>query len=391
MLIVKKQAIFQRWRYQPNANSRDLPLDFLRGYLVFVMTIDHLNTFPAWTRMFTGAARLWVSAGIGFVLISGFVLGMLYRERVPERGWGWSIRQIGKRAWQLYLLGAAGRLVLTTSDYILRLGWDRPSNLPTEYWQIVRGALFQAQFGFGYLDLLPLYALLLPLGLAAVYFLREGKWYWVVLVSLYIWQARRLDPAAFQILRIGFPAFTWQAPFILGVVVGFYRREIGRWRAQLPLADWLISAILISSALVFLFISYQVTFHDLWPQVAWDSINKLWFEKLAMDPGRLIGAFLVFAGLYELIGRFWKIWQWLLGWLMLPLGQNALIAYIAQGILSYLISRLPGYPFPGHDPSLMGFIHLAAVLLVWFLTGLIAQWLQDRARIKVPSTAVSQT
>lgn len=343
---------------------------------MFVMTINHLGTFPAWTRPLTGGNKLWVSAAEGFIMISGLVLGVLYRQRVAQKGWRWSTRQIGWRAWHLYLLGAVGQLILATGDYLMRLLWERPSPLPTNYWHLLEGALLHTRYDFVYVDLLPLYAILLPLGLAAVYFLRYGKWKLVIAASFLLWYMTRTDPTALKLLRIGFNPLSWQFPFILNVTIGYYRQEIGEWWGKRPFPR-LTSALLISSSLAWLTISYQVTFHDLWPGIDWSLINRILFDKLSVAPGRIILAFWIFAGIYELVNRCWKIWQRLLSWLMLPLGQEALIAYLVQGFMSYFISRLPGYPFPEHDPVIMGFIHLGAVLFVWEVTRLIARLLEN--------------
>jgi hypothetical protein len=215
--------------------------------------------------------------------------------------------------------------------------------------------------------MLALYALLLPMGLLAVYFIRKGKLPWVIVVSIALWYAARTDPAAYRLLRINFNAFIWQLPFILSVVIGYYRQEIGLWGGQRPLPK-LTAAFLIGSALALLIINYLIVFHGLLPDLNWNQINKLIFDKLSVAPGRLIIAFWVFAGTYALTTRFWQIWQRILGWLLLPLGQNALIAYLAQGFLSYFISRLPGFPFPNHNPTIMGFLHFGAVLFVWQIT-----------------------
>ena len=81
-----------------------------------------------------------------------------------------------------------------------------------------------------------------------------------------------------------------------------------------------------------------------------------------------------------------------LGWLLIPLGQQALIAYIVQAFLSYAITRLPGFPFPDHDPTLMGFLHVAAVLAVWFATGFIARLISKVRRwIQLQRSALAQT
>ena len=361
-------------QYQ-QTGKRDLRLDFLRGYFVFVMTINHLEMFPAWTSVLTGANRLWISAAVGFIIVSGLVMGMLYRRRIIERGGYWLISHVGRRAIQLYLLGAVGRLVLATGDYILRYFWQRPSPLPENYGHVFTGALLHSRYNFLYVDLLPLYALLLPMGLVAVYFLRKENLPWVILASIGLWYAARTDPAAYRLLRINFNAFIWQFPFILGVVIGYYRQEIGHWWGQRPLPK-LTSALLIITSLTLLIINYLIAFHGLWPDLNWKQINNLIFDKLSVGPGRIIIAFWVFAGTYELVTRFWAVGQRVLGWLFIPLGQNALIAYITQAVLSYLISRLPGFPFPNHNPVIMGFIHLGVVIIVWQITRTISPLLK---------------
>jgi len=129
--------------------------------------------------------------------------------------------------------------------------------------------------------------------------------------------------------------------------------------------------------LALLTINYLIVFHGLWPGIDWKEVNTLIFDKFSVAPGRIFLAFWVFAGAYKLITQFWIVWQKLLGWLLLPLGQNALIAYLVQGYLSYFISRLPGFPFPDHDPIIMGFLHLGVVLFVWQVTRLIAHLLDN--------------
>ena len=268
------------------------------------MVINHLEMFPAWTSLLTGANRLWMSAAIGFVIVSGLVLGTLYRSRVAKKGWHWSIAQAGKRAGQLYLLSAVSRLILVTGDYMLRLVWERPSYLPENYWNLFSGALLHTQYGFGYVDMLALYALLLPMGLGAIYFLQKGKWKWVILVSIVIWYAARTDPSAYHLLRIGFNGYIWQFPFILSVIIGYYREEIGHWWGQRPFPR-LSSALLISSTFTLLIINYRIAFHGLWSGIDWEQVNVLIFDKFSVDLGRIVVGFWVFAGIHELITQFW--------------------------------------------------------------------------------------
>lgn len=376
-------------RYQPGSSKRDLRLDFMRGYFVLVMTIDHMRTFPAWTLALTGGGRLWVSAAVGFILVSGLVMGSIYRSRVTQNGWHWAISQVGRRALQLYVLAVISRIILASGDYILRYYFERPSHVPTNYWHLLEGALLQVRYGFPFVDLLPLYAFFLLLGLVGLYFLQQGKWRWVILVSFLIWHAGRIDPGTFSFLRVGFYFAVWQFPFFLGLVIGYHQSEIGRWRSNWSLPRWPISVLLIGSAAAMLILSYQITYHNLWPGVGWLKSNSEFFHKWRMGPGRIMAALWIFAGTYEFITQFWHILDRLFGWLLLLLGQKALTAYLVQGFLSYFVTRLPGFPFPDYDPLLMGFLHLLAVLLVWSITRIAAPWLEKWPVKRISKTAVT--
>lgn len=375
-------------KYSPSSSPRDLHLDFLRGYFVFVMTIDHLKTFPAWTIVLTGGGVLWVSAGIGFILVSGIVMGMIYRRRVEQYGWHWTVKHIGLRAIQLYILGALSRLVLASGDYWLRAVVGRPSDLPENYWHIIEGALLSVRYNFIYLDLLPLYAMLLLLGIGVIYLFYRGQWRWVLVFSFLLWHAGRIDPDATAFLRTGFRVVIWQLPFCLGLFCGYYRCEIAQFKHKLPVPDYVISVLLIGAAFVLLGVSYQVSFHGLLSHVDWAQSNSFLFDKGSLAPGRLAAALVIFAGLYEFVSVSWLILSTFFGWFFLALGQRALTAYLVQGFLAYFVTHLPGFPFPGHSPVLMGFLHITAVLFVWGVSNCLHPYLDMKFKFVFGETAV---
>lgn len=362
----------QRWRYPISSARRDLRLDLLRGYCIVVMTIDHVGLFPAWTIGLTGNARLWVSAAEGFFLIAGIVMGMVYQQWLIERGWQWSIKHAGRRAIQLYAIGAIGHLVLATGDFVLRLVRSRPSNLPTDYFQLVQGAIFQTRPAPEALSLMPLYALLIVWGLAALYGLRQGKWRRVLLGSFALWYVARLEPTAFVIFRTDFNFATWQCLFIIGLVAGYHRDELRRKWLSWPARHLLAAALIVSTGLMLL-LSYQVGVGGLWSDVAWLQPYGPVFDRNWLGPGRIVTALWAFAGYYALVTAGWRPLQRTLGWLLMPLGQHALTAFILQAIAVYLIVRLPGWPFADHDPTLMGFVHVAIILAIWLATWSIAR------------------
>ena len=241
------------WRYTPQASHRDLRLDFLRGYFVVVMSINHLRMFPAWTLVFTGGNRLWTTAAEGFILVSGIVFGYLYRYQSINLGWHNVIAKVAKRALKLYLLAVVGQFILVLGDVILRQWRGRPTDIPENFRDLIEGSFLQIRFSYPYLDILVLYALLLLWGVFAVYLLAQRRWKFVLFGSFILWYAWRREPGSFVIFHAYFNFAAWQFLFIIGLVGGYYREELQRWWQNIPLANWLLTLIIAVPALLLLF------------------------------------------------------------------------------------------------------------------------------------------
>lgn len=378
----------KNWRYQPTAHRRDLRLDLLRGYLIFVMTVNHLLMAPSWAFRLTGLNAMWVTAAEGFVLVSGIVFGMLYRQRSQDKGWEWTWQKVGKRALQLYLVTVVWQLFFGTLDFIQRDLWGRESSLPESYLDFVQNAIFQVRSLLLGVDLLPMYVVLLPWGALVIYLLSKGKWPWVLAASVLFWHLRRLDPEAFTFFHVYFNPALWQILFTVGILAGYYRNELHAARARLvnkhPVLESGFSWLLALSALAILLVGYQVAFRGLWADIWWLDPRGDFFSKNTLAPGRVVASIWVVAGLYELVSIFWKPLHRLVGWALLPAGQNSLTAYVVQASLVYLVASLPGYPFPGHGrPGLMTMIHFGCFLFVVLLTKIIAAWnVRKHARLR---------
>ena len=360
-------TFLSRWHYPTTSTGRDLRLDLLRGYCVAVMTIDHVGLFPAWTIGLTGNAMLWVSAAEGFLLIAGLVMGLVYRRLLVERGWRWSIRKVARRAILLYAVGALGHLIFDSGDYLLRIIRQRPSDVPTDYFTLLQSTLFQTRYAPDGLSMMPFYALALLWGLGALYGLQRGKWRWVLLISGLTWYGARFDPSAFTIFRIYFNFPIWQLLFIIGLVIGYHRAELQRWGAKLP-ARRLLRVTLIVTTVMMLLVSYQVAYNGLGSDIAWVQPYGPFFDRVSLGVGRVLVSLWAFAGFYALLTLTWQALNRILGWLLLPLGQHALTAFIWHAVTTYIVIHLPGWPFPDHDPTLMGFIHLGIILAIWAAT-----------------------
>lgn len=91
-----------RWAYDV-PGSRDRRLDFLRGFLVAAMVVDHVGGEFLLTRL-SGNNAFLVSAAEGFVFISGLLMGIVYGGRMTK---------LGLRAGMEGVLRRVGRLHIT--------------------------------------------------------------------------------------------------------------------------------------------------------------------------------------------------------------------------------------------------------------------------------------
>ncbi|RUM69931.1 MAG: OpgC protein, partial [Sulfurovum sp.] len=89
------------YHYPINEGKRDLRIDFIRGFVMLLLITVHLNipslyNYIAWERfgLVTGAE--------GFVMLSGIVLGMLFRMRMRHDSFGFTIDKQYNRAFLLY-------------------------------------------------------------------------------------------------------------------------------------------------------------------------------------------------------------------------------------------------------------------------------------------------
>src|SRR5688500_14356928 len=129
--------VFSSWRYR-SAASRDERLDLLRGFCVFAMIVDHVGG-ASWLYGLTGGNRGIVSAGEGFVFLSGLVAGLVYSRKMLRHGLTSTTWALLKRARLLYMITVAMTLAFVGlavwSD--LALWVDRTSGLGADTWQDV--------------------------------------------------------------------------------------------------------------------------------------------------------------------------------------------------------------------------------------------------------------
>lgn len=338
--------------------SRDLALDLLRGYFLVVIMIDHLRYATNPLYVVSGRQSLWVTAAEGFVLISGFLVGMLRGDEARTAGLAPAARHLLRRAGVLALacalLTIAFRAISELTDY-----WpdvpnaDAPGSLLGE----TLGAVMLRRT-YGDHNLLAAYALFLaaaPLAFAAM--LRGYTWL-VGAASLLLWAA------AYRYRLVWSNSvqadLCWQLLFMIGVMAGFHHAALARrWQALSPRARGAVLALVGAASLAILVGSLlRLPVHGVYPS----RLEGLLFDRDRLGLGRTACAIVLVASLYALVRGFEARLVPTIGRLLVPLGQASLYVYIVQSMLTFvLVNRSMA------NPWLAVASNVAIVGLVWIM------------------------
>ena len=85
----------------PLTGSRDLRIDFIRGMVMMLLVVGHIEIF-SWFNYLTWERIGVVSGAEGFVILAGVVLGFLYRHKIQQVGLAESAKLMIERAFKLY-------------------------------------------------------------------------------------------------------------------------------------------------------------------------------------------------------------------------------------------------------------------------------------------------
>ncbi|PRY68140.1 hypothetical protein B0I08_105305 [Glaciihabitans tibetensis] len=363
-----------RWAYSGPGN-RDLRIDMLRGIAIVFVMVNHIGL----TSIFQNGTQEAIGVVSGaelFVLFSGAVIGMVYRPKVVAGGIGEVVIRSTRRAWKLYytavtvvlIVFAASRLpfidagrVTTFTDqgsgaagssasgrvYNLYTNAEQLLGYPVNP-QIVVDVL-SLRLGPWQFNVMGLYVVLLLLSPLVLWALSRGWWMPVLAVSgsLYVLDALtrfRLLPSQFE---DSFPLLSWQLLFVLGMVGGYFRRELVRWFRSRAGAVVLTSAVLVAVALMLFswsnpyLSSPQDVRLSLISDNAYRGIYAAFFERTYVEPGRLLNVVLVVVAGYALLSAYWKPIAAATAWFFVPLGQATLYVFIMHIFFALIVSNVP--------------------------------------------------
>ena len=339
----------------PSVGARDLRIDWLRGLAMTCVIVNHskLSSPLSWFSY----ERLWVvTAAEVFVILSGIVLGMVYRRRLDRHGWAVVLRGLVRRATFLYstfLAVTMSILVLAASGIDVRA--VSPSAEHATPWffapQMMDAAAWRdvllMRSGPWAFEIIGLYVWLVAAAVPCFVILRWAGWRTLLGASwtLYLWY--RLAPHAVTNagFELTFPLLAWQLLFVHGIAVGYYRDRIGEAAERTP--KWLAGAAVVglSGFAMFAFCNPWMDGPS-WLRLRLISDDRFtyvyghFFMLKELGAARLVNLGVGLPVGYAALTRCWSLTRPLHG-LFITLGQQSLGAFVLHVYAVLLLAYLP--------------------------------------------------
>lgn len=213
--------------------SRDLTIDVLRAFCIVSMTAAHV----AWGSFAYAGTHvlLWFDGAMGFVLLSGLVVGMVHRGTAERAGFAAARSKAWRRAGVVYAAHLAicvVAFVVATSSPLQDAAYAGANDFD-QWWQPVLAAL-TLQINPRNASILSLYVILLLLTPIATWALLRRKPWVLAAMTVALYLAGQLLPEAFTLPRVpGVPGkidwATWQALYFSAFAVGWHWSAIRSW------------------------------------------------------------------------------------------------------------------------------------------------------------------
>jgi len=379
--------------------SRDARIDLFRGLAIVFVVVNHLGLMSyaqIGTQEFLGV----VSGAELFVLLSGAVLGMVYRPKLVSGGIGEVVIRTAGRSWKLYrtalvvvvliyflalLPFLSGQAVTTFTDqgtgaagpgatgrvYDLYAGADRILQYPVDPSVVVDFLLLR--MGPWQFNVMGLYVVLLLVSPLALWALGRRWWPWVLGVSLTLYVVGsltrvRILPSQFE---DSFPLLIWQVLFVIGMVAGFHRREIIAWFATRAGRVVLIALIAVAVALMLFSWNNPYAPAPGDPRIgilsdnSFRAVYSTFFERTSLAPGRLVNVLVLVVAVYALLTAYWKPIAGASGGFLIPLGQSTLYVFVMHVFFALIVASIPG--LDRGDLLLNTVANVVVLALLWLM------------------------
>lgn len=348
--------------------------DLLRGFFLIVILLNHLFYYPSGLEIFTGRGELYVSTAEGFFLLSGIVLGIVRGRKLIAKPLKVASKLLLKRSLQLYLTFIVLTVLFTLIGWVFygQIGLKpTPASPATPLLELIWRTL-TFQYLYGWADFLRLYVLFLLASPLALWLLRQGWWYIVLLISFGVWSLFPLSSGDYWAMPI-----SWQLVFFSGLVIGFHwpefrnfwQRLSARARTYIGASLIALTIITIIGSVLLVFVSRMSGDVGSW-LAAMHAVMDEYFNKDRLPLPRLLLGAIWFWGIFWLVRRYEPAIHRTVGWLLTPLGVNSLYVYTVQSFIVFFMHLFVLLPLGQHFQA-PWYINLMASLfaisLVWIL------------------------
>lgn len=354
------------WSYgrQPEASTRrDLRLDLLRGFCVFVMIADHIGGERSWLYLLTGGNRFFVSAAEGFVIISGISMGMVYRQVLAREGVLGMLSRCLRRAGFLYVLTVTLTLFFALASHVLASHWTGRVT-PAEP-HVFAISVLTLHRSYSLTDVLLMYTIFVFAAPGMLALMWNGRTRFVFIGTWTLWLLWQIWPQEVQvpwpIVDGGFPIAAWQVLFANGVIIGYHRDRVRRWLT--PGRRVWVFGLAVTAAIVLIALYAVAVASGQTSLLAWVLSTDLLFGKNDVRLGRILSLLAIAPFLFGLLTLLWRPLLRATGWLLMPLGRNALTAYAVHLFVAAAAASWIGDPLrSGGEHTL---IQLVGIVIVW--------------------------
>ncbi|KFA82513.1 OpgC domain-containing protein [Enterobacter sp. EGD-HP1] len=387
------------WRYAL-AGSRDLRIDFMRGIALVMMVVAHTEVMSVF-NIFSWERFGLTTGAEGFVILSGFMLGMLNRARLQKVvlltvSWGLYLR-----AWKIYRVNIIIIVSFILLAYIPHINLFEVTHFTDRFsgesWSLYPvtpqiketwfNIILYLQIGPHQTQILGLYIFLLLFSPLFLGMLQKGNVWWLLGASLLVyglWQRwpLRLTPSEFE---FAFPLLAWQFIFVLGMASGWYKAELISF-ARTPAGKVVVVALVIV-ALILGFIAQNHTNPFMPPALLMhvippDSFNTFyhtWAAKNGLGPVRMLNDIALMVTVYLVLTYCWTPLNRLLGWFLIPLGQHSLYTFILHVYVVLLVSQFITFDLWRHAWIENTLVHAAALGILWLMAkyNVAARWIPN--------------
>ncbi len=367
-----------------SGSRRDLVLDFLRGVAIFMMVTDHLlivSGYSYFTRERIGV----VTGAEFFVLISGVLIGHIYKQKITSLGFLVAAKVLLGRAAQLYVVC----LAIVAGVFLFSLIPNVDTRLITPWGGYnLREAINVAGFfkvlthtlmlkcGPVRMNVIGIYVVLMAGAPIAIWILHKGYARTLLVVSGLAWainlyfQARLIGTVFDSVFRVA----SWQFLFVLGIVAGYYRQQI-RDLIYSPRGKVLLY-IMAAACVAFCLFALNNPDKDLglaekarlhWiPSTTYKGIYDGYFSRRVIGPGRMLNVICLFTMCYVVLQRLWKPVNRAVGWFFVTIGQASLYVYILHVFLLQALYQWE--PFQGENIFVNTITTTVVLLALWYMT-----------------------